>query len=266
MRSVNVSRRWNISLMSPARDVFSAPLVEHRYAILSVPRSGSTLLSRAFEQTGLLGVPHEYLNPNAIAAWVALGGDASMSLEDYLQEVESRRTSINGSFGIKVHFRQFRQHFGEYAFAKAIAFVNAQDQCVLVTRRNHIAQAVSYYRARRTGLWTSEHEDLAGLANAPRVPFDSASLMECLNEVEEGERNWRRVISATKTPCMEVAYEDLIADYRGVMRELFAFLRVRTEPSTHMPTTKTQSHREDDLIAEFSRYLARPHPNEGHSH
>lgn len=64
-------------------------------------------------------------------------------------------------FGIKVHFRHFELLFGAEALEQALEFVTAQDHCMLITRRDHVAQTLGYYRAGVTGMWTCEYEALA---------------------------------------------------------------------------------------------------------
>jgi LPS sulfotransferase NodH len=64
----NMTEIWNRRLMGTERDVSVQAIPSIRYAILSVPRSGSTLVARGLEATSELGVPLEYFNPNAIEA------------------------------------------------------------------------------------------------------------------------------------------------------------------------------------------------------
>src|SRR5215208_139697 len=72
------------------------------YLILSTPRSGSTLLCRGLEGTGLAGRPHEYFRPEG-RLWSQYGGDADPV--GYVARLLSERVSANGVFGAKVAWR-----------------------------------------------------------------------------------------------------------------------------------------------------------------
>lgn len=252
--SLTVSQRWNRALLSTRRDTPGSAPPRRRYAIVSVPRSGSTLLCRAFEATGELGVPHEYFNPNAFAAWKTLQGRAGTPLDIYLSEMEPRRTSASGWFGVKVHFRHFKAHYGEEARARAAAFLQRQDTLILCYRRDQVAQAVSYYRARRTGRWTSEHVDLDP-TEAPVPPFDVDALCECLEEIQSGESAWRALLQASGKPWLAVACEALQADYTGSVRPLLDGLGLPDTPVPAAPTRRLARSASDDLEPRFRAWL-----------
>jgi LPS sulfotransferase NodH len=217
---------WNRNLMSVERDTSIEADPRKRYAILSVPRSGSTLLARGMEATGLLGVPLEYFNQNAIDAWQYLTANQYEGFEKYLSAIEKRRTTPNGWFGLKVHYRHFDHHFADLAFAEAVNFVRGQDRCIFITRRDHVAQAVSYFRARTTGMWSSEHKDFINPNSVPPITFDSEKLMSCLQEIIYGEKQWRLVLKEVKNNFLEIVFEDFIHDYSGTMEKVFQFLEL----------------------------------------
>ncbi len=248
----SVSERWNRALMSRDRDPPAGSSTRFRYAILSTPRCGSTLLARALEATGCLGVPHEYLNPNALAAWRVIEGRDPPPIEDYLGEMERRRTSASGSFGIKVHYRQFVQHFGQAAEQHALAFLQRQDRLILSYRRDKLAQAVSYHRARVSGVWSSEHAALFGNRTPKRAVFDAAALETCLREVEEGERAWRKLLEGRL--FLPVALEDLANDYTTTMRRALAWLGCADCRPIDPPTAPVPAPPDDTLEAEFRRW------------
>lgn len=248
----SVSERWNRALMARDRDPPGGAIANFRYAILSTPRSGSTLLARSLEATGRLGVPHEYLNPNALAAWQFLEARELPPLDEYLQEIEGRRTSPSGRFGIKVHYRQFVQHYGEAADWQAGKFLQGQDRLILSYRRDKLAQAVSYHRARVSGVWSSEHAVLFGDRTPKRPEFDAAALEICLREVEDGERAWRRLLAGRS--FLPVALEDLIRDYTGTLREVLAWLGCPDCTPCSPPTAPVHPPPGDTLETDFRRW------------
>ena len=251
----NMTEIWNRRLMGTERDVSVQAIPSIRYAILSVPRSGSTLVARGLEATSELGVPLEYFNPNAIEAWRYLGRYDSVHLEEYLDDIERRRTANSGYFGIKVHYRHFEHHFGAEAFERAISFVERQDYCILTTRKDQISQVVSYFRARRSGLWSSEHEDLLEGHSVPPINSDATAILECLDEVVCGESMWRQVLEVTQKQYLEISYEDLTHDYDGQMKSIFGYLH-RPELPVPAPQIRRLSGRaDDDLNSQFRQVL-----------
>lgn len=256
MSPVTPSVAWNDMMMSPDRDCAAGRTPTRRYAVLSTPRSGSTLLCRALEATGQLGVPHEYLNPNAIAAAARAGYDTLGGPWALLAQIEPRRTSAEGWFGIKTHFRQFEQHFGPAADAEAAAFVDRQDRLILTCRGNHVAQAVSYYAARVSGRWTSEHDQFFSDDAHPPLALDMPALLDCLQEVEEGEKAWRRVISRSGASVLEIRYEDLLTNYPAQVARALDWLGL----SAAVPPQPTRPSRQDParagLEAALRRHLA----------
>lgn len=216
----NMTEIWNRRLMGTERDVSVQAIPSIRYAILSVPRSGSTLVARGLEATSELGVPLEYFNPNAIEAWRYLGRYDSVHLEEYLDDIERRRTANSGYFGIKVHYRHFEHHFGAEAFERAI-----------------------------------KHEDLLEGHSVPPINFDTKAILECLDEVVCGESMWRQVLEVTQKQYLEISYEDLTHDYDGQMKSIFGYLH-RPELPVPAPQIRRLSGRvDDDLESQFRQVL-----------
>lgn len=95
--------------MSDASDISRDRRQQSKYCIARTPRGGSTLLSRMLERAALAGSPEEYLNPLLISAWMCLHKATAVSLPEYMADIESRKTSENGMFGSKVHWRHLEQ-------------------------------------------------------------------------------------------------------------------------------------------------------------
>ncbi|MCW5696899.1 MAG: hypothetical protein KIS96_09235 [Bauldia sp.] len=254
--AAEASRAWNAMMMAADRDYPAATPPRVRYAILSVPRSGSTLLARALGASRRYGDPHEYLNPNAIDAWKAgRAVSEAFDLATYLSEIERRRTSPEGYFGIKVHFRHFTLAYGDRAFAAAADFVARQDRLIFIRRRDQVAQAVSYHAARSTGRWTSEHEPFFGPAPVSAVPFDVPALDACLDEVVRGEANWRSVLAACGSPFLEIDYEDLVGDYEATVATALRWLGASAPVVPPLPTRPSRIGA-DGLLDRYRRLRA----------
>lgn len=246
-------------MMATSRDFNERTEVKLRYAILSVPRSGSTLLSRALYETRMAGDPHEYLNPAAIAVHQEASGAASMTVDAYLREIEARRTSSNGYFGIKVHYFHLSRLCDtvEKKLRVATHFLRQQDRRVLITRRDKIAQAISYYIARQSGRWTSEHERHLQTDADANVSFDPVAIARCLQRIIEDEDGWRRALSSAGLPYLEIFFEDFVTSYRVHMEKVFPYLGLDSILATSQPAmAPTTSIQAKKLGEQFRRYLA----------
>lgn len=256
---ITPTQKWNQTLMGVTRDVSTDADPRFTYAILSVPRSGSTLLSRGLEATGLFGVPLEYLNQNSIDAWQLLGDHPVVDLDTYLADIRKRRTSSEGWFGMKVHYRHFDHHFGLDAFSQAVEFTRKQYRRILITRNDHTDQAISYYRARMSGLWSSEHEEIIDLETLPSIPFEPSALLSCLEEVRYGELMWQQVLTAVNEPFLHIIYEDLASDYQKTMERVFRYLgygNIEVPMPQLRPTAVVQTSDEEKMLRD---YLAQWH-------
>ena len=179
------------------------------YAVASLPRTGSTLLCRGLWDTGLCGAPKEYLNPMQLRDWGLRAGRrryrllvgplqvlARGDVERHLAEVRARRSS-NGWFGLKIH----RHHHERFRGALQV------DRWILITRRDRLAQAVSWARAIQTGRWADWQKGLL-----PPV-YSRSRIQRCLEQIHRDEAAWRQELGEVH----EVVYEELVADFPGVL-------------------------------------------------
>ena len=99
------------------------------------------------------GTLQPYLNANLVAAWLrdrpSLQGD--LDLQAYFNDLEARRTSPSGVFGIKRHRSQLATLWPGSA-ADQMDYLARFEAIVFVTRRDKVAQAISFHRANQTQL------------------------------------------------------------------------------------------------------------------
>lgn len=253
------SKLWNREMMDFSRDIQASHQVKVRYSILSSPRSGSTLLARALYNTGLAGDLHEYLNPSAIAAYQASQNNGQVNINDYLKDIEARRTSANGYFGLKVHYF----HLARLAKSKDSAlqivknFLLSQNKLIFITRRNKIAQSVSYYIAQQSGRWTSEHERYMKNNDDFHFIFDPLALTRCLQRIIDDDESWRSVLRLSGKPYLEIIFEDFIDTYEDHIKQIFDYLEIKpTISDLSRPLTATTSKYAADIEKEFRLYLS----------
>lgn len=212
------------------------------YVIASIPRSGSTLLGNTLWDTHRVGAPKEYLNPMQVRDWearlgprwsvrarhralrgplVGLAGRGPWSrarLERYLERVRARRTDPSGWFGLKLHHHHFAAWFLDRGWD--VDELLHVDRWIAITRRDHLAQAVSWARALQTGAWASWQRPWR-----PPV-YDAALIRGRLRAIEQAEAGWDAFFAARGIAPLRVTYEELVADRDTTVGRVLDFLGV----------------------------------------
>jgi LPS sulfotransferase NodH len=163
--------------------------------------------------------------------------------EDYWRFFEARRTAPNGVFGAKIHFKQLA------AVARTTqeqaALLRRFDRLISISRRNKIAQAVSWERARQTDAFSSEaQKEMGNRISPPR--YDAAGIADRLAEILQGERQWDEIFQRLGCSPYRLVYEDLVADYAGTIRRALQALDLPA-PSDDL---RFQIERQADAINE----------------
>ncbi len=242
--------------MSADRDYEKSLAPRLRYLICSTQRTGSTLLSDMLENTGVAGCPLEYFNDVYIQVHCRDKGIRQLNRQDYVNEIERRRTSPNGVFGVKAHLQQLRLWFKGAPPGALPAFLRSFDGLVFIRRRDKLGQAVSLYRALLSGRWTSQHAALAA-SEEPPPAFDAMAITASLHEVLESENAWQKVFAALSLNPHEVFYEDLAADPPAILEGVFAALGIAERPANWpSPALRKQSDgRSHELREKYLHFL-----------
>jgi LPS sulfotransferase NodH len=217
------------------------------YVVCSTPRSGSGLLCRGLASTGQLATPLEYLNPE-LRALVAGRWRCEPGLDAYLDALHARRTAANGVFGVKLHWAQLEQAATEAGTSpgELLERVAPRARLVRITRADAVAQAVSLWRAERSGVWSLA--DGAAFEERPEYDFDG--IAACLAELERAERAWDELLAGADP--LTVAYEGLVRDYAGVVARVARHLGA-IAPTVPPPATRRLADgRSAELAARFS--------------
>lgn len=210
------------------------------YIIATTPRTGSTMLCRMLWDTGLVGAPKEYLNSMQLRDWevrmgsvrsrwlhqalsgrrlvVAGRGWGRARLAAHLQRVQQRRSS-GGWFGLKLHHHHHRR------------LVGGASRWIVLTRRDRVAQAVSWARALQTNQWIG--------GEPPRPARYSRRLIRrCLAEVTSGEALWEAHFTAAGVVPLRLEYEKLVDAPWSTVRAVLAHLSVSdTSPGVALAPT-----------------------------
>jgi LPS sulfotransferase NodH len=193
-----------------------------RYIVLSAPRTGSTMLCSALAASELAGCPYEYLSRVNIDLYRKLRGPTK--IDAMWHDYQSRRTSPNGCFGIKMHASQFISLFG-YGTApssEGAKFLRHFDRHILCYRRDKVDQAISRVLASEAGgEWVG-----GAVPDRHFQPDDVEKISNAISNLMREEEFWRHVEKRFELTVHQIAYEDLVANTEAALTEVFAFLSI----------------------------------------
>lgn len=124
-----------------------------KFLILSTPRSGSSLFCDVLNKQGVIGECREWMNLRYIEAYSRYKGTPEVRIEDYVNFVASHTVGGTGIFSLNMHIEQHVQ-----LLQKKIDVFSMMtfDHVIYVTRKNKLAQAVSFAKAAISDQWSSE--------------------------------------------------------------------------------------------------------------
>ena len=170
------------------------------YVICTSPRSGSTLLCKLLAATGVAGNPDSYFHRPSISGWLedlGLARDPSASdrelLEAIFRTAIAKGTLDTGIFGLRL-----QRHSFDFFIKQLLVLYPGRSNCVEcfqaafgqtlfvhLTRRDKVAQAVSYVKARQTGLWHAAPDgtELERLSPPQKPAYDASEIRTCVEEM-----------------------------------------------------------------------------------
>lgn len=244
--------------LSPDRDFPTATPVKGRYAILSSPRSGSTLLGRLLHETKLAGDPQEYFNPPLLLLAREQFNRQELDMNQFLREMEKRRTSPNGMFGLKMHYSQLLGVFNSNRpNDKIVKFLRNFGKLIWIRRRDRIGQAISQAIAMKTNVWSSED---SRFQRDPDVKIHPAEIITTMHIVARDDHGWELLIPAAKLDVLEVWYEDFVDDYENQARKVLQHLGIEKDVTEipHPPLERQGGALNERLRSELHAYLGLP--------
>jgi LPS sulfotransferase NodH len=199
--------------------------------VVGAPRSGGNYLCRELWATGLMGAPMQYFNFYYTMFEMA-HRLAIHTLDEYIRKLFALRTSPNGVFSVKAHWKDF-----EFMRLAGLKRYMPVAHFIRTTRRDRLAQAVSHARALQTGQWQ------ASLHARQDPAYDFGRIQSCLAGLAREEDSWDAYFGKTGVRPIEVAYEDFVADPPAVVNDILARLRFRPDPASRveLPDSKRQS-------------------------
>jgi LPS sulfotransferase NodH len=191
------------------------------------------MLGHALHQTNRFGFPLEYVNPANLAEW-----KKRLEITDFndvLTEIQRRRTSPNGVFGIKIHYPHVKQFGGFQDLVKV--FPNAY--FVLLSRNNVLKQAVSLSIASQTGVWISGQKSIN---DNPEYNF--THIEKCLRETILNNSSWRYTLAASGCNYIEINFDHVRHNIAQCIENIASFLDIEIDVSeiSEEQVTRRQSN------------------------
>lgn len=198
------------------------------YTIWFSQRTGSTLLYKALDSTGVAGIPGE---------WLTEADPETFNIE-YLRKIWEDGTTANGVFGLKTSsyrlddwIKAFQRELSlPEGLSRSMIWAEAFPNCkhIFMTRRNKVRLAVSWWRAIVSGEWHRVHgtnpfqEDIANQYN-----FDA--IKHLLFECTMREAGMAAFLAEGQIIPMTIVYEDFIERYEETVFEVLHFLNISTD-------------------------------------
>jgi trehalose 2-sulfotransferase len=244
--------------------VVRVPTPRLSYLVAAGARSGSTLLCRALEDTGVAGRPEEYFLtgppeafPPGWTFWeegIFALPHGKMDREGYLDLVYRLGTTPNGVFGAKImwnivpHVLEKLWEMPRFAGldrAETFHALFPNLRVIRLTRRDRVRQAVSWARAAQDGVWVVTDTEPAAPSAEPVYDRDFISGLEGL--LVESEQGWPKLCAELGVTYLDVVYEDLVdpATYADTVRSVLDHLGVDQPEITIAPP---RTHRQSDSI------------------
>ncbi|HXD11174.1 MAG TPA: Stf0 family sulfotransferase [Anaerolineales bacterium] len=204
------------------------------YTIWFSQRTGSTLLCKALESTGIAGKPQELLN-HKVDLLKAYNLASHAELQEHLWKLGS---TANRVFGMKHSFHE--PNFGQLIEVfrnfpncppkenyRATIWENSfpNHRHIFMTRRNKVRLAVSWWKAIQTQQWHLQ----PGAASKPVDMSNSYSydaIDHLYNECSMREAGIQEFFTEGNITPMNIFYEDFVEQYDQTIRTILDYLEL----------------------------------------
>ena len=266
MSGDDASRRQvtRIAHSGERRVVPGQPLVTS-YAICTNPRSGSWLLSEGLAATNVAGNPREWFNlleeKKLRAQW-----PVTTPYVDYVDYVLRIGATSNGVRGIKIHYYQLAyiaqmvgsiENYQGLPINDLIASMFPGIRYIWLTRLDKSRQAISNYRAVRTGQWwlLDETQSSPRAADGQETAFDPQAIASLERRLVVNDLEWQSFFLEYNIDPLKVTYEDLAADYAGTIARVVSWLGISHPDVLSIPRPRLKRQSDSQSEEWLQRYL-----------
>jgi LPS sulfotransferase NodH len=249
------------------------------YLILATPRSGSTLLGQGLQATGLAGEPREFFG-HKMSFWMERW--RTPTLPAYASRLIQTRATPNGVFGAKLLYAQLL-HLERLArqdpqltglpLPEILGNLFPNLHLISVSRDDKVRQAISWFKARQTGVWgqaKGQAEPKLGrawrLGDEPLQPgelaFDYDGIAALLRQAEQEDTAISTFCAASNFPHTRVVYEPFNQAHDETIRDLLRWLGIPHPPDLTLPdprTVRLADDRTDEWVTRVHELRAAAH-------
>lgn len=246
------------------------------YLILATPRSGSTLLGQGLQATGLAGDPKEFFG-HKMPFWMERW--QTPTLTAYAERLIQSRATPNGVFGAKLLYGQL-QHLEEIARSdpafSALSLPEVLNRLfpnlhfLWATRDDKLRQAISWFKARQTGVWgQAEGNDDVKLGRAWRLgdeplqpgelAFDYDGIAELLAQAEQEDAAIASFFANAGVTPYRVVYEEFSPNFGERVLDILHWMGIEPPPDLELAkprTVRLADDRTDEWVARFQQLRA----------
>jgi LPS sulfotransferase NodH len=243
------------------------------YTIWFSQRTGSTLLCKALEATGIAGNPREWFNckPDLLDTFHQTN---HADLQEYIWDLGSTPNgvfAINHSF-YEPHFSQLIETLRKFPNCPPAEtnrttiweHVFPNHHHIFMTRRNKIRLAVSWWKAIQSGEWhlmTGEPRKLVDLSNA----YSYDAINHLYNECSMREAGIQEFFATGNIVPLTIAYEDFTQQYEQTIQNILDYLELDSKTATIVPPqlTQTADSISEEWVQRFREERQHGWPNKG---
>ena len=249
------------------------------YLVCATPRSGSTLLCEMLVNSGVAGRPAEHIEtlrplgravepreyyPGVEEVLELLPASApprphDAPIAERLAGLLRHATTPNGVFGTKVmwgYFPDLQELLAELPElaplddAARLTRLLGDVRYVHVFRRDHVAQAVSMWRAVQTRAWRADHHDVV----EPRYSF--IGIDHLVRMLDAHDEAWCAWFQRHAIQPLRLSYDEVAADPAGTLHRTLEFLGVLADLDCEPPGDPPLRRQAGAQSAEWAeRYL-----------
>jgi LPS sulfotransferase NodH len=241
------------------------------YLVLATPRSGSTLLGQGLQASRLAGDPKEFFG-HKMSFWMERW--RTPTLPAYVARLSQARATPNGVFGAKLLYRQLlhleslaRQdpELADLPLPEILDRLFPNLHLVWVTREDKVRQAISWFKARQTGVWGQDQGQTTPklgrawrLGDEPLQPgelaFDFDGIANLVRQAEAEDAAIGQFFAASGIEPFRVIYEEFSPRYEETIFALLRWLGVTPPPDLALPdprTVRLADDRTDEWVVRF---------------
>jgi LPS sulfotransferase NodH len=253
-------------------------VVDRSYTIWFSQRVGSTWFAGMLEDTGIAGVPREYLNvPDGQSVFELYHASTS---EGLVTRVHAAGTGSNGVFGIKHSYHQpafdrlldalvptWRRDAGARARLAAWEEAFPGHRHIFLTRRNKVRLAVSWWRAIQTAEWHRTHASPYPSPPEPspdlRDAYDFWAIDHLVDEATMREAGIAELLAHSSVPPLTLTYEDVVLAPETALRQALDHLGLPARDLPASRLTRMADELSEDWVQRYRKKKQKKWPHRG---